>query len=297
MDEISLSERNKANKLEALDLADKIYKVITTEEFRENVKDPDVRYNMIRSKYPNFAQAYPIILRWMARDYKYKREAFEKFLDKLEKDPGKGMEGFIERQADYSMFLYLEENKKNHASLKKAYELKQIEINNMNKWHKKIKKEEESARNEFEEEKEKNLVEKRSELLNFINTVSPVMDNEKDTIREDAERLKLGLPLKNPNPTFHDIDITNFNKEEISLLIREMRIYEQELQETLKKKDEYIAFLEEKKKAETYVPIIVNEDDILEDEWLKDTSVSTMIKLKRKNKKKNGKKNKRKNQK
>jgi hypothetical protein len=266
-------ETNKANKLEALDFADKIFAVVSSKQFRENVKDPNVRLQFLINKYPEFSRCYPVVLRWMA-SFRYKRHVFEQFLDKLERDPGKGMEGYIERQADYAMLLSLAYDKRKNK--KKAYKIREQEICKMNEIMKKIKKDEEDQTNLFEEEKQRNLEERRKELLQFIKSF-PTEKETIDPIVEDANRLLFGLPLKNPKPSFNDIDVEKLTKEELGMLLREMTIYENELKENLKKRDEYIAYLESKN-----VPVAITEEEMLESEWLKDTCEVLLRKRKKK---------------
>jgi len=221
-------EENEKNKLEAMDLADKIYRVVIDPSFIKSVPDPDIRYKVVSGKYPNFAQAYPIVIRYLARELKYNRKAFKKFLDKLEKDPGKGMQGFMERQADYARFLYIADHEGKHPNMRYANELWRMEYDNMSKWHKKLLEEEKQAKNEFEEEKEKNLEIKKQELLDFMNSFDNEVEFEPmDDFHEDAERMKFGIPLKNPNPA--DIDTSKLSKEEICLVIRGMKTHENDL--------------------------------------------------------------------
>jgi len=236
----SASEQNEKNKLEAMDLADKIYKIVLDPRFIEQVPDPNIRHKVLMEKYPNFAQAYPVVLRWLARDLKYHRNAFKQFLDKMEKDPGKGMQGFMERQADYAKFLYIAWHKGKHPNMKAANELWRMEYENMSKWHKKLLEEEKSARNEFEEEEAENLEQKRKELLDLVNMLDDDAPSFEalDIFHEDAERMKHGLPLKNPNPSFDDLDVEKLSKEELCLILREVKSHENDLIAEIKKRDE-----------------------------------------------------------
>jgi hypothetical protein len=227
-----MTEEVERNKLEALELADRIFQAVTNKKFLNAVSDPEIRHKMIVNKYPNFAKAYPVVLRYLARDLKYHNRAFRLFLDKLQRDPGTGMQGFIERQADYAKFLYLEINRNNHANRKAAQRLWTMEYENMSRWHKKLLAEEKDAKNEFADESQENMDLKRKELLDFINQeeTNTLHDEDRlDTFHEDAERMKYGLPLKNPKPTFHDIDPDCLDYEELIFLLREMRSYEDQL--------------------------------------------------------------------
>ncbi len=158
---------------EALLLAKLIYDIVSDKEFIKQY-DADTRHNILIQKYPNFANAYPVILRLIARDSKYNEKAFRKFLYKLRDDPGKGMDGFISRQADYAKFLYIENCKKfgKHWNMTDAGKIWDIEYSHMKKTVKKIEEDEKLARNEFEDEKKANLIKKKKELLTFINDIN-----------------------------------------------------------------------------------------------------------------------------
>jgi hypothetical protein len=231
---------NETNKLAALDLAAKIYKVVTDKRFLEIAADPEVRHNILIKKYPNFAQAYPIILRFISRDLRYNAKAFRQFLNKLEKDPGKGMEGFIERQADYAKFLYIEDSKSRgrHIDRKKAQDIYNFEYANMMKWLKKIKQEERDAKNEFNEESKENLQKKKQELLEFINgeSIDSNADSKEQRLNDDMGRLMYDLPLKNAELSFAErmdsrIDIEKLSRIELIELCAELHkfIFEKEL--------------------------------------------------------------------
>lgn len=232
--EISKDEKEDANIKEALELAKNIHKIVLDPRFNQ-AYDEETRHKVVMKKYPNFANAYPIILRFIARDLKYNENAFKKFLNKLKVDPGKGMEGFIERQSDYAKFLYIEDSKKNgrHWSIKKANQIWNIEYNNMNSWMKKIKKEEESAKNEFEEEKKKNLEIKRKELLEFIRseTFNQSSESESEDI-DNYERIALGLHPK----SLGDIEFEKLNKSDLLQFIRQLNDYKLSLKEDIDEK-------------------------------------------------------------
>lgn len=173
------------NKHESVKLADAMFKTIQNEEFLK--LEPEDRHKLLIEKYPNFSRMYPVILRLMARDLKYDRKAFTMFLDYLEKNPGKGMEGFMNCQCMYPKFLYMVETKKRgaHINTKIANQIYNIEYENMNKVMKEIQKKEKEAKNEFKEETERNTEILRKELLQFALT----NDNETDH-KEDVDKWK-----------------------------------------------------------------------------------------------------------
>lgn len=160
-------ENNERNKQEAIDLANSLFALV-----RKELKDMDPleRFNLLRSKYPNFSQAYPTVIRMMAVNLSYNEKAFRRFFAALERDPGKGIEGFIERQADYAKFLYIEECKAKHIhwDMKKAEAVWRAEYKIMKEHADRIREEEAKARSKFAEEKARHLKERRQELLQFI---------------------------------------------------------------------------------------------------------------------------------
>jgi hypothetical protein len=99
------------------------------------------------------------------------------------------MKAFITHQADYAKFLYMEECKRTgrHQDLRKANAIWKVEYESMNKALKKIKEDEDKARNEFDEEKKKHLDERRSELLAFIREEEGCGDTTENERKEEGK--------------------------------------------------------------------------------------------------------------
>lgn len=194
------------NMKEALEFAKNIYKIVTEKKFSQTY-NAEERHKILIKQYPNFATAYPLILKFIAKDLKYNENAFKKFLNKLRADPGKGMDGFISRQADYAKFLYIEDckSRRQHINMKRANEIWNLEYSHMHKYVKKLEKEEKLAKNEFEEEQKIHLELKRKELLDFI--LGTNMDS--DTNMDLDTNMNSDTQTNNLN-TDSDID-TNFN--------------------------------------------------------------------------------------
>jgi hypothetical protein len=201
---------------EALDLAKNIFKFVSNEEIFKKLS-PDERQKIMVKKYPAFATAYPIILRFIACDLKYNEIAFKKFFQKLLKDPGKGMQGFIECQSEYAKQLYIEDEKANgrHWNYKTAKSIYDINYQSMKDNMKKLKDQEYEARNEFTEEKEKNLIQKRKELFNFLSEID-----------EPFEIPEVNEPInkKQEEPNIEELT-KNLGKSELILLVRKLRDY------------------------------------------------------------------------
>jgi hypothetical protein len=169
-DAIQREKEIEKNKREAIEIAAKIFKIVKNPAF-VNQLDADQRHAICVEKNKGFAQAFPLVLSKMSRDLAYSEKAFQRFLDKLHKDPGKGMEGIIERQADYAAYLYEELCKEQgkHYNMKTRRDIWQLEYQQMYKWMRDIKKQEKQAKNELEEESKKALEERKNELLEFLN--------------------------------------------------------------------------------------------------------------------------------
>jgi len=228
-----MADESEKNIEEALTLAKNIFAVIKNPEFVKNY-DADTRHQVVIKKYPNFASAYPIILKYLARDLKYNEKAFRRFLNKIKVDPGKGMEGFIERQADYAKFLYIEDCKaiRQHWSMKIASSIWSTEYNHMYKMLKKMKKDEKEAKNEFEEEEKKNLEVKKQELLDFINSSDDLdFEYDIDSNLEDDDFIRETLQL--PPKTLADIDPELLNNDELFQFVRQLKDYRLSLVEEI----------------------------------------------------------------
>jgi len=156
------------NKLEAIALAEQIFQMLKRDVLAEI--DIESQYDFLLKKYPSFSRTFQIVLHKMVFERRYLTSAFKRFLDKLHSNPGKGMEGFIERQADYAKFLYIEECKlsgrRYDANI--AKKIWEKECNFMWSEYKKILETEKSITNEFEKEEAKHNKERKQELFEFM---------------------------------------------------------------------------------------------------------------------------------
>lgn len=67
--------------------------------------DIDKKWELLCEAQPEFTRCYPVVCIAMI-DGRFHPETFELWLERLEHDPGKGMDGYCERQADYSRMLF-----------------------------------------------------------------------------------------------------------------------------------------------------------------------------------------------
>lgn len=152
----------------ALNLADKINLMLSNEMVSQS--DPYDVYEILKMQHESFYRAFPMILSKMVFERRYNRNAFERFLNGMAENPGKGMEGVAHHQALYVKYLYEEECKENHIKPipntgKQIYE---TEYNIMYKEIKKIKQDEKKARSEYEDELKKHDKELRDEFYEFL---------------------------------------------------------------------------------------------------------------------------------
>lgn len=264
----------------ALDLAGKIFKIVKDPRFLE--LEPEIRHKVLVNKYQNFANAYPVILRFIARDVKYQEKAFRRFLEGLRRDPGKGMDGFIEHQANYAKYLYMEDARANgtHWNMSKANTIWKIEYEHMKKFLKKIKDDEAKAKNEFEEESKKHLTQKRSEFLKFLeeNSESSLATGEETEGEnlEQYERAALGLPPK----SLGDVEIDKLSTADLAEYISHLEEYQKDLSKEVTELDQKIQDLEKqtpvaKTSASTQSDKTLNTKSVvLDSEWLEGTAAA-----------------------
>jgi len=186
----------------AKQIASKLFQIITNKDFVKEVPDPQTRHQVVsmqlkkmdestgQKMFESFGSAYPIVLKYMTQQLSYNPIAFEKFLRKQAQDPGKGMEGFIDHQANYVKLLYIEMCRATgkRPNLKEANRRKNDEYQVLHKVQKEIEVSKKKAENEFEEENIHHLDEKRKELLDFINQeLDDGMDLEDSSDAEELE--------------------------------------------------------------------------------------------------------------
>jgi len=294
MNKLTEEEKDRQVEVEiqtAKSIASKLYQIVTNKEFVKEVPDPLVRHQVITMQlkkmdaqsnsqmYESFASAYPVVLKYIAQQLSYNEVAFEKFLRKQAADPGKGMEGFIEHQANYVKLLYVESCKAAHKrpNLKEANRRKQYEFEILNKVKKEMEVNKKKAENEFDEESKHHLDEKRKELLDFVNSELSSTDmalaDLSDGDSNENEMVELTTPVEEK---ISDEDFFNsLTRKEQQAKLETLYFLEKTTIQELDEKDKEIKQLEKK---------IVEEKKQAAEKWLEGTI------LKPKKSKKNSKK-------
>lgn len=72
----------------------------------ETTKITRAKLAELRGLHENFANQFPVALRWMVQLGEYSRKAFEKFVNRMSVAPPKTRNDFIEQQAEYLVMLY-----------------------------------------------------------------------------------------------------------------------------------------------------------------------------------------------
>jgi len=295
MNKLTEEEKDRQVEVEiqtAKSIANKLYQIVTNKEFVKEVPDPIVRHQVITMQlkkmdaqsnsqmYESFASAYPVVLKYIAQQLSYNDIAFEKFLRKQAADPGKGMEGFIEHQANYVKLLYVESCKAAHKrpNLKEANRRKQYEYEILNKVKKEMEVNKKKAENEFDEESKHHLDEKRKELLDFVNSELSSTDMALDDLSDEDsndkdELIDVTTPVE---AKISDEDFFNsLTRKEQQAKLETLYFLERTTIHELDEKDKEIKQLEKK---------IVEEKKQSAEKWLEGTILNT-----KKNKKKSKK--------
>lgn len=252
---MSTAQQEEENARLAMELAGKLHKLIIDPEnasMWEKTK-PDERHRFLCQKYDSFARAFPLVIRFIARDGRYNENAFRKMLtnQRLKRESRKGMEGYIEDQADYAMFLYLEECRKERRrpNMKLAGEIRKVEITAMRKHMKKIQQKEKDSKSEFEEESKKHVQECKDELFDFIQTQSKAGNNPEFSDDEDElEPLDMTNVMPEPEEktiSFTDINSADLSTEELPIMYKHLSEYYGELIDGLSDMNQKIRDLEE----------------------------------------------------
>nr|QQV29659.1 hypothetical protein K-LCC10_0404 [Kaumoebavirus] len=167
---------------EAMKFATDLFKVIKTGEvFKDDPKLKDNKegqFEYLKKKYPNFARAYLIVLKYMVDEKKFSPKAFKKFLVKLYANKNKGIEGYVERQADYAMFLYQALNPR--YSDVEARRIWQYTYDVMMSQYKDIDKKYAEAKAELQKQKDEAISEKKKNILRFVEDYAELL-NEQNT--------------------------------------------------------------------------------------------------------------------
>jgi hypothetical protein len=238
------------NREASLALARGIYSGVMQDEAFRKATD-EQRYNFLTERFKNFQQAYPMVIKYMALYLQYNEKAFTRFMDKLQREPGKGMEGYIERQADYAKFLYEEtcRARKKHINSKKAGEIWGDEYNIMIKQYRDMQEQEKKARSEFELENRKHMDERRRELLDFIDSNAeemplppPPAEFVEQFIGKDE---KPETPAEKPAVKITEVDITGMTVDELRGLYKITAEYEMELISEFYRKEHMLEHLQE----------------------------------------------------
>ena len=208
--------------------------------------------------YTQFANAYPVVLKYITQQVSFNRKAFEKFFRGQIAKPGEGMTGFIEHQANYAKLLYIEASKAagKHYSIKKANKLKNVEYQQMDKIRKDIEQSRKKAENEFESESANHMDERKKELLDFINLEledhgMPTTGEYSDDSDSDSESESLEEPTPEPEKMMTDEEWWEqaTDNERIGK-IKTLKFLEGVLKDEIAERKEITKMLLEKKKKQ-----------------------------------------------
>jgi hypothetical protein len=128
------------------------------------------RHQIFLDNAGEFFKTYPIVCIKMILELSYNEKAFNRLLDDLRDKPGKGMSGFCANQANYVMYLYIEIRRAagKHYDYKIAQRIRNEAERGLLEEQKQLEKEENDAKNMFEEEAKRHEIERRKRLAEFV---------------------------------------------------------------------------------------------------------------------------------
>lgn len=166
--------------------------------WRNVVMQPAFRLSPIEKRHQifldnagEFFKTYPIVCIKMILELSYHEKAFNRLLDDLRDKPGKGMSGFCANQANYVMYLYMEIRRAagKHYDYKIAQRIRSEAERGLLEEQKQLEKEENDAKNMFEEEAKRHEIERRKRLVEFV-------ARQKQRVHDYAELTPEELALK-----------------------------------------------------------------------------------------------------
>lgn len=141
-----------------------IYKTLTYSEEMKNISIEE-KWELLCKAQPDFTRCYPIICIAML-DGRYHPEVFRRWLHILEKNPGKGMDGYCEKQADYSKMLFKKLNPK--WTKKQAQNVWDSTYKMLKSEQKSVENAAETAKEQQQAEKEQFTKELYDEFYNYV---------------------------------------------------------------------------------------------------------------------------------
>ena len=129
--------------------------------------DVSAFYTTLKDGNLEFVRAFPVIVEYMAMQCEYSEKAFRRFLKKTLLNPGKGMEGINERQADYAKYLYIENNRPRY-DLKEAKRMWQYTFESLEANRKKFEADYERVSKQKASDDARRVSEKKQEILGML---------------------------------------------------------------------------------------------------------------------------------
>lgn len=171
-----------------LELLSTLYKFVL-----ENLGEVDVmdRYNMLCEKYPSLSKAHPMVVKYLST-LMYNEKAFRRYFRLSNDTRGTGMKGFVECQAAYAKYLYIEECRRCRRPVNKAQseQVYAAEVKEMRANMKRIEDAEKRAKSQYDEEQERNLEHRRTEFLDFVNS-QPLAERRTSKFTEEEFLMEL----------------------------------------------------------------------------------------------------------
>jgi hypothetical protein len=146
---------------ELLSLANNIFT-----EIKKSTTEKDKLFNELHLKYRDFAQSFPIVLRWMVYVQDYDVKTFKRYLIKIKSPSWSTRKDFLESQADYLTMLYFTRNP--CCSKQKLSLYRQAMINQLLEEDKQFEEAYKEAEIKEEQSRKESDLARRQRIYNFL---------------------------------------------------------------------------------------------------------------------------------
>lgn len=151
------------------------YKIISKEKRQksdnDNLTDADGEeiLKLFQDVYKNFAEMFPIVLRYICQMGQFNSKAFSKYLRKVKNSTDRERKThMVDRNADYVKYLWQESNKNHPRWAQESAYVYRTAYKSLNDEFETYEAAQELAKERIKEMDEKNLQSKRDDLKKFI---------------------------------------------------------------------------------------------------------------------------------
>ena len=131
----------------------------------KDIKEPK-KLEIIQTKYGDFNNSFPLVLRWMVEMKKYNENVFKKYLMKHSTAKLDTRESFLRLQAEYLVLMFRSENKR--CEHKKINDYREFVVKMLLDEDKEFMEIQKEVEEEMEKTKKENDIERRKQLYKYF---------------------------------------------------------------------------------------------------------------------------------